>query len=242
MLAILKKEFNGFLNTLIAYIVITVFLVAIGMFMWVFPESNVLDYGFADMQTLFNMAPWLFLFLIPAITMRTFAEEKREGTIELLLTKPISDLKLILGKYFAALLLALFALIPTLIYYYTVYELGNPQGNVDSAAVVGSYLGLVFLAGVFAAIGVFASSVSDNQIISFVIAIFLCYIIYAGFELIASIPVWGGYGYFISQLGIEYHYTAISKGLIDSRDVLYFLSVIAIMILSTKLVLSSRKW
>ncbi|WP_299701153.1 gliding motility-associated ABC transporter permease subunit GldF [uncultured Pontibacter sp.] len=242
MLAILKKEFNGFLNTLIAYIVIMVFLVAIGMFMWVFPESNVLDYGFADMQTLFNMAPWLFLFLIPAITMRTFAEEKREGTIELLLTKPISDLQLILGKYFAALLLALFALIPTLIYYYTIYELGNPQGNVDSAAVVGSYLGLVFLAGVFTAIGVFASSVSDNQIISFVIAIFLCYIIYAGFELIASIPVWGGYGYFISQLGIEYHYTAISKGLIDSRDVLYFLSVIAIMILSTKLVLSSRKW
>jgi ABC-2 type transport system permease protein len=242
MLAILRKEFNGFLNTLIAYIVIMVFLVAIGMFMWVFPESNVLDYGFADMQTLFNMAPWLFLFLIPAITMRTFAEEKREGTIELLLTKPISDLQLILGKYFAALLLALFALIPTLIYYYSVYELGNPQGNVDSAAVVGSYLGLVFLAGVFTAIGVFASSVSDNQIISFVIAIFLCYIIYAGFELIASIPVWGGDSYFISQLGIAYHYTAISKGLIDSRDVLYFLSVIAIMILSTKLVLSSRKW
>lgn len=242
MFAILKKEFNGFLNSLIAYIVIMVFLVAIGMFMWVFPESNVLDYGFADMQTLFNMAPWLFLFLIPAITMRTFAEEKREGTIELLLTKPISDLQLILGKYLAALLLALFALIPTLLYYYTVYELGNPQGNVDSAAVVGSYLGLVFLAGVFAAIGVFASSISDNQIISFVIAIFLCYIIYAGFELIASIPVWGSYGYFISQLGIAYHYTAISKGLIDSRDVLYFLSVIAIMILSTKLVLSSRKW
>jgi ABC-2 type transport system permease protein len=242
MYAILKKEFNGFLNSLIAYIVIMVFLVAIGMFMWVFPESNVLDYGFADMQTLFNMAPWLFLFLIPAITMRTFAEEKREGTIELLLTKPISDLQLILGKYFAALLLALFALIPTLIYYYSVYELGNPQGNVDSAAVVGSYLGLVFLAAVFAAIGVFASSISDNQIISFVIAIFLCYIFYTGFELIASIPVWGGYSYFISQLGIAYHYTAISKGLVDSRDVLYFLSVIALMVLSTKLVLSSRKW
>ncbi|MBD1397657.1 gliding motility-associated ABC transporter permease subunit GldF [Pontibacter sp. JH31] len=242
MFAILKKEFNGFLNSLIAYMVITVFLVAIGMFMWVFPESNVLDYGFADMQTLFNMAPWLFLFLIPAITMRTFAEEKREGTIELLLTKPITDLQLILGKYFAALLLALFALIPTLLYYYTVYELGNPQGNIDSAAVVGSYLGLVFLAGVFTAIGIFASSVSDNQIISFVIAIFLCYIFYTGFELIASIPVWGGSGYVISQLGIAYHYTAISKGLIDSRDVLYFLSVIAMMVLSAKLVLSSRKW
>ncbi|RDV16598.1 gliding motility-associated ABC transporter permease subunit GldF [Pontibacter diazotrophicus] len=242
MLSILKKEFNGFLNSLIAYIVITVFLVAIGMFMWVFPESSVLEYGFADLQTLFNMAPWLFLFLIPAITMRTFAEEKREGTIELLLTKPLADLELILGKYFAALLLALFALLPTLLYYYSVYQLGNPQGNVDSAAVVGSYLGLIFLAGVFAAIGVFASSISDNQIISFVIAVFLCYIIYTGFDLIASMPVWGSYSYLISQLGISYHYSSISKGLVDSRDVLYFLSVIAIMILATKLVLRSRKW
>ncbi|NDK55530.1 gliding motility-associated ABC transporter permease subunit GldF [Pontibacter fetidus] len=242
MLAILKKEFNGFLNSLIAYMVITVFLVATGMFMWVFPESSVLTYGFADMQTLFSMAPWLFLFLIPAITMRTFAEEKREGTIELLLTKPITDLQLILGKYFAALLLVLFALLPTLLYYYTVYELGNPAGNVDSAAVVGSYLGLVFLAGVFCAIGVFASSISSNQIISFIVALFLCYIIYTGFDLLASIPALASYSYFISQLGISYHYDAISKGLIDSRDVLYFLTVIAIMILSTKLVLSSRKW
>lgn len=242
MLSILKKEFNGFLNSLIAYIVITVFLVAIGMFMWIFPESSVLEYGFADLQTLFNMAPWLFLFLIPAITMRTFAEEKREGTIELLLTKPLTDIELILGKYFAALLLALLALVPTLVYYYSVYELGNPQGNVDSAAVVGSYIGLIFLAGVFAAIGVFASSVSDNQIISFVIAVFLCYIIYTGFDLIASIPALGSYSYLISQLGISYHYASISKGLVDSRDVLYFLSVIAIMVLATKLVLKSRKW
>lgn len=242
MLAILKKELNDFLNSLIAYIVITVFLVAIGMFMWVFPESSVLDYGFADMQTLFNMAPWVFLFLIPAITMRTFAEEKREGTIELLLTKPISDLQLILGKYFAALLLALFALLPTLLYYYTVYELGNPKGNIDSAAVVGSYLGLTFLAGVFAAIGVFASSISNNQIISFVIAIFLCFIFYTGFESIASIPALVSYSYTISQLGIAHHYAAISKGLVDSRDVLYFISVIAIMVLATKLVLRSRKW
>ncbi|GAA4430820.1 gliding motility-associated ABC transporter permease subunit GldF [Pontibacter saemangeumensis] len=242
MLSILKKEFNGFLNSLIAYIVITVFLVAIGMFMWVFPESSVLEYGFADLQTLFNMAPWLFLFLIPAITMRTFAEEKREGTIELLLTKPLTDLELVLGKYFAALLLALFALVPTLLYYYSVYALGSPQGNIDSAAVVGSYIGLVFLAGVFTAIGVFASSVSDNQIISFVVAVFLCYIIFTGFDLISSIPFWGSSSYLISQLGISYHYAAISKGLIDSRDVLYFLSVIAVMILATKLVLESRKW
>lgn len=242
MLSILKKEFNGFLNSLIAYIVITVFLVAIGMFMWVFPETSVLEYGFADLQTLFNMAPWLFLFLIPAITMRTFAEEKREGTIELLLTKPLTDTQLILGKYFAALLLALFALVPTLLYYYSIYALGSPQGNIDSAAVTGSYIGLVFLAGVFVAIGVFASSISDNQIVSFVVAVFLCYLIYTGFDLIASIPVLGSYGYLISQLGISYHYGAISKGLVDSRDVLYFLSVIAVMVLATKLVLQSRKW
>ncbi|MCJ8164980.1 gliding motility-associated ABC transporter permease subunit GldF [Pontibacter sp. E15-1] len=242
MLSILRKEFNSFLNSLIAYIVITVFLVAIGMFMWVFPESSVLEYGFADMQTLFSMAPWLFLFLIPAITMRMFAEEKREGTIELLLTKPLTDMHLILGKYFAALLLAIFALLPTLLYYWAIYQLGNPPGNIDSAAVFGSYIGLVFLAGVFAAIGVFASSVSDNQIISFVLAVFLSYIIYTGFDLIASIPFWGRYSYTVSQLGISYHYAAISKGLLDSRDILYFLSVIAVMLLATKLVLKSRKW
>lgn len=242
MLSILKKEINGFLNSLIAYIVLTMFLVATGMFMWVFPESSVLEYGFADMQTLFNMAPWMFLFLIPAITMRTFAEEKREGTIELLLTKPITDLQLIIGKYLAALLLALFALLPTLLYYYSIYTLGNPSGNVDSAAVAGSYIGLMFLAAVFTAIGVFASSVSDNQIISFVLALFLCFIIYTGFDSIASIPMWGRYGYLISQLGISYHYSAISKGLVDSRDVLYFLSVIVLFILATKLVLRSRKW
>ncbi|MHA6247628.1 gliding motility-associated ABC transporter permease subunit GldF [Pontibacter sp. CAU 1760] len=242
MLAILKKEINGFLNSLIAYIVIAVFLVATGMFMWVFPESSVLEYGFADMQTLFNMAPWLFLFLIPAITMRTFAEEKREGTIELLLTKPLTDIGLILGKYFAALLLALFALLPTLLYYVSVYQLGSTVGNIDSAAVAGSYIGLIFLAGVFTAIGLFASSVSDNQIISFVLAVFLSYIVFTGFDLIASIPALSGVSFLIGQLGISYHYTAISKGLIDSRDILYFLSVITVMVLATRLVLKSRKW
>lgn len=242
MLAILKKEINGFLNSLIAYIVIAVFLVATGMFMWVFPESSVLEYGFADMQTLFNMAPWLFLFLIPAITMRTFAEEKREGTIELLLTKPLTDIGLILGKYFAALLLALFALLPTLLYYASVYQLGSTVGNIDSAAVAGSYIGLIFLAGVFTAIGLFASSVSDNQIISFVLAVFLSYIVYTGFDLIASIPALSGVSFLIGQLGISYHYTAINKGLIDSRDVLYFLSVITVTVLATRLVLKSRKW
>lgn len=242
MFSILRKEINSFLSSLIAYIVIAVFLVTIGLLMWVFPESNVLDYGFADMQTLFSMAPWVFLFLIPAITMRTFAEEKKAGTIELLLTRPVTDLQIILGKYFASLLLALFALLPTLVYYYTIYELGQPKGNIDSAAVVGSYIGLIFLAGVFASIGVFASAITENQIVAFIIAVFLCFILYSGFDSIASINIWGRLSYIISYLGISYHYNAVSKGLIDSRDVLYFLSIIAIMILSTKLVLESRKW
>jgi ABC-2 type transport system permease protein len=242
MFAILQKEINSFLNSMIAYIVIGVFLVAIGLFMWVFPETSVLEYGYADMQTLFNMAPWVFLFLIPAITMRSFSEEKKAGTMELLLTKPITDLQLIMGKYLACFVLALLALVPTLLYYYSVYALGNPVGNVDSAAVTGSYIGLIFLAAIFTAIGIFASAITENQIVSFILAVFLCFLIYTGFDYIASVDVWESASYFISYLGIAFHYNALSKGLIDSRDILYFLSVITLMVLGTKLVLESRKW
>jgi len=242
MFAILQKEINNFLNSMIAYVVIGVFLLAIGLFMWVFPETSVLEYGYADMQTLFNMAPWVFLFLIPAITMRSFSEEKKAGTMELLLTKPITDLQLIMGKYLACFLLALLALVPTLLYYYSVYALGNPVGNIDSAAVTGSYIGLVFLAAIFTAIGIFASAITENQIVSFILAVFLSFLIYAGFDYIASVNVWESVSYFISYLGIAFHYNALSKGLIDSRDILYFLSVIALMVLGTKLVLESRKW
>ena len=242
MFAILQKEINSFLNSMIAYIVIGVFLVAIGLFMWVFPETSVLEYGYADMQTLFSMAPWVFLFLIPAITMRSFAEEKKAGTLELLLTKPITDLQLILGKYFACLLLVIFSLVPTLLYYYSVYSLGNPVGNIDSAAVTGSYIGLIFLAAIFTAIGVFASAVTENQIVSFILAVFLSFLIYIGFDYIASVEMAGDTQYIISSLGISFHYNALSKGLIDSRDILYFLSVIVLLLLGTKLVLESRKW
>jgi ABC-2 type transport system permease protein len=242
MFAILQKEINSFLNSVIAYMVIGVFLVATGLFMWVFPETSVLEYGYADMQTLFAMAPWLFLFLIPAITMRSFSEEKKAGTMELLLTRPLTDLQLIMGKYLACLFLAVMALLPTLLYYYSVYALGNPPGNIDSAAVAGSYLGMVFLAAIFTAIGIFASAITDNQIVSFIVAVFGCFLIYAGFDYIASVDAWGDAAYLISYLGISFHYEALSKGLIDSRDILYFLSVILVMILGTKLVLESRKW
>lgn len=242
MFSILKKEFNSYLNSLIAYIVISVFLVGIGMFMWVFPNSNVLDYGFADMSTLFNMSPYVFLFLIPAITMRSFAEEKKAGTLELLFTQPITDFQIILGKYFASLLLVLFALLPTLLYYYSVYQLGSPKGNIDSAGVFGSYIGLIMLAAVFTAIGIFASAITENQIVAFIVAIFLCFIIFTGFSTLSTLAFWGQSADLINSFGIEYHYQSLSKGLIDSRDMAYFFSIIATMTISTQLVLGSRKW
>ncbi|RFP65610.1 gliding motility-associated ABC transporter permease subunit GldF [Hymenobacter lapidiphilus] len=241
MLAILRKEFNSFLNSPVAYVVLGVFLVATGLFVWVFPDSSVLDYGFADLQTLFNIAPWIFLFLIPALTMRTFAEEKKAGTMELLLTRPLTDTQLIGGKYLACLLLALLALLPTLLYYYSVYQLGDPAGNIDSAATVGSYLGLVLLAAVFAAIGVFASALTRDQIVAFLAAVVGCFLVYTGFDSLASVFD-GTPAYYIGQLGIAAHYRDLSKGLIDSRDLLYFFTLTAAMLLATRLALQSRNW
>ena len=242
MLSVLKKELNSFFSSLIAYIVIIVFLAATGLFTWVYPETNILNFGFASLDTLFMIGPWVFLFLIPAITMRTFAEEKRTGTMELLLTRPLTDVQLILGKYFASLILIIFAILPTLIYYISVYNLGSPMGNIDSAGVFGSYFGLIGLASVFCAIGIFASSVTDNQIVSFILAVFLCYLLYAGFTSLSALNVWSSSAVIISKLGIDYHYTTMSKGLVDSRDVLYFVSVVLVMLLGTKMVLGSRKW
>jgi ABC-2 type transport system permease protein len=241
MYAILRKEFNAFLSSPVAYVVIGVFLIATGLFVWVFPDSSVLDYSYADLQTLFNMAPWIFLFLIPAITMRTFAEEKKAGTIELLLTRPLTDGQIIGGKYLACLLLALLALVPTLLYYYSVYQLGAPKGNIDSAATVGSYLGLALLAAVFAAIGIFASALTRDQIIAFLVAVVGCFLVYSGFDSLASVFD-GSVAYYIGQLGIAAHYRDLSKGLIDSRDLLYFLSLIVGLLLGTRLVLQSRNW
>ncbi|WP_400191330.1 gliding motility-associated ABC transporter permease subunit GldF [Hymenobacter sp. B81] len=241
MFAVLRKEFNAFLNSPVAYVVLGVFLVATGLFVWVFPDSSVLDYGFADLQTLFNLAPWIFLFLIPALTMRSFAEEKKAGTIELLLTRPLTDGQLVGGKYLACLLLALLALVPTLLYYYSVYQLGSPQGNIDSAAFAGSLIGLGLLAAVFAAIGVLASALTRDQIIAFLLAVVGCFLVYSGFDSLASLFD-GAPAYYIGQLGIAAHYRDLSKGLVDSRDLLYFLSVVAAMLLATRLVLQSRNW
>ncbi|MCX6187535.1 MAG: gliding motility-associated ABC transporter permease subunit GldF [Bacteroidetes bacterium] len=242
MLKILKKEIRSFLSSLIAYVVMIVFLIAIGLFMWVLPDYNVLDLGYANLDTLFDMAPWVFIFLISAITMRSFSEEKKTGTIEILTTKPISDLQIILGKYFASVVLVLFVLLPTLLYYYTIYQLGAPKGNLDSGAILGSYIGLFFLASAFAAIGIFSSAVSDNQIVSFILSMFLCYCFYNVFDLFADFKLLGSYDSVVASLGINSHYQSISRGVIDSRDVLYFVSLILAFIWATKMVFGSRKW
>ncbi len=242
MFQIMRKEINSFLNSLAAYIVVIVFLIATGLFTWVFPQTSILEVGYATLDPLFMVAPYVLMFLIPAITMRTFAEEKRAGTMELLLTRPITDWHLILGKYFACLLLVGFSILPTTLYYISVYNLGAPQGNIDSAAVAGSYVGLFMLAAVFTAIGIVASSITESQIVAFIIAIFCCYVMYEGFTSIAAIDVWAGYSYIVSQLGIDYHYQSLSKGLIDSRNMLYLFSVVISMLYLSKLILGARKW
>lgn len=243
MLSIFKKEINSFFSSLIGYITIGVFLIASGLFIWVFPETSVLDYGYANLDSLFAMAPWFFIFLIPAITMRSFSEEYKSGTIELLATKPIKDIEIILGKYLATFVLVLFSIIPTFIYFYTVYELGSPKGNIDTGATWGSYIGLIMMGGAYVAIGVFASSLTDNQIIAFILGLFFCFFFYIGFDYLSEISSFvGKFDNILLSMGIADHYNSISRGVLDTKDVLYFLSVIVIFILSTKMVLQSRKW
>jgi ABC-2 type transport system permease protein len=243
MLTLLKKEIGGFLSSLIGYVVISVFLLINGLFLWVFPlQFNILDYGYASLEHFFMLSPIVFLFLIPAITMRMFAEEKKSGTIEMLLTKPLTDLQIILSKYLAGLLLVLISLLPTLVYFFSVYHLGSPRGNIDMGGTWGSYIGLFFLGSAFAAIGLFCSSLTDNQIVSFIVSVFLCGFAYIGFEFIYSLDLFGKSDLFIQSLGINAHYISMSKGVIDTRDVLYFLSLIALFILLTKISLESRKW
>ncbi|MDD3638018.1 MAG: gliding motility-associated ABC transporter permease subunit GldF [Bacteroidales bacterium] len=243
MIALYRKEISSFLSSLIGYLVIAVFLLITGLFLWVFPnEFNILDFGYANLDGLFILAPFVFLFLVPAVTMRSFADEKRSGTIELLLTKPISDFQLIMAKYLASLTLVAFALLPTLLYYFTVYKLGLPPGNLDAGGIWGSYIGLFFLAAAFVAIGMFSSVLTDNQLVAFILAVFVSGFMYLGFEMIYSLSLFGPVDLFIRNLGIASHYSSISRGVVDSRDVLYFLSVIALFLSFTKLSLASRKW
>jgi len=243
MFTLFRKEIYSFLNSLIGYLAIIVFLLINGLFLWVFPLGfNIIENGYASLDNLFMLAPFVFLFLIPAITMRTFADEKRSGTIEMLLTKPITDLQIILAKYLAGVTLVFFSLLPTLIYAISVYLLGLPKGNIDMGGMWGSYLGLLFLASAFVAIGVFVSSITDNQIVAFILALVISGFAYTGFDFISGLSLFGKADLFIMSLGIQAHYASMSRGVIDTRDVLYFLSIIIIFILLTKIVLESRKW
>ena len=230
MYPILKKEFNSFFASPIAYLVIGVFLLVNGLFLWVFKDNfNILNAGFADLSSFFYLTPWMFLFLIPAITMKSFADEFNSGTIEILKTKPVTDWQIILGKFTASLLLVSVALIPTLTYVYTVYTMGNPVGNLDIGSTIGSYLGLLFLAATYTAIGLFTSTISKNQIVTFILSVFIIFIFFYGFDAVSSTL-----GNSIQQFGINEHFKSISRGVIDTRDVIYFLSVTFFFLFITK--------
>lgn len=243
MMAIMRKEINVFFSSIIGYVAWLVFLVAMGLFVWIFPDTNVLDYGYAGLDPLFASAPWVFMFLIPAITMRSFAEEISSGTIEILVTKPVSDMQIIIGKYLAALLLVAFSLIPTLLYFFSVYQLGLPKGNIDTGATWGSYAGLLLLGAAYTAIGIFASSVSRNQIVAFLLAVFLSFFLFAAFQSLSKLGIfYAKIDDIVELLGMQAHYLSMSRGVIDTRDVAYFLSVIVLFLSLTKLSLESRKW
>jgi ABC-2 type transport system permease protein len=243
MRSIFIKEINSFFSSIVGYVAVMVFLIACGLFLWVIPTSSILEYGYASLDRYFEMAPWLLMLLIPAITMRSFADEFRGGTIEWLSTKPLTDLDIIGGKYLASLALVVFAILPTLIYAYTVNNLALLENNIDIGSVIGSYIGLLFLAAGFTAIGIFCSSLTNNQIVGFLVALFACYILYSGFEALSKIPSFtGGFDYYLSMVGMSFHYNSISRGFIDSRDVIYFLSVIVLFIALTRLSLNRRTW
>jgi ABC-2 type transport system permease protein len=243
MFILLKKEVNSFFSSLTGYVVIILFLLANSAFLWIVPgDMNLLDSGYSTLETFFNLAPWIFLILIPAITMRLFAEEKKNGTLDLLYTKPITDLQLIFAKYLGSVLLALLSLIPCLIFFVSVWKLGETPGNLDVGATTGAFLGLFFLAAIYCAIGVFASAITDNQIVAFLLALIVSLFFYLGFDLISGFPGLHKFDLFLLNLGINEHYKSISRGVIDSRDIIYYLAVISIFILFTKTKLQSRNW
>jgi ABC-2 type transport system permease protein len=243
MFAIFRKEINGFFSSLTGYIVIAVFLIINSLFMWIFPgEWNILDSGYAGLDTLFLISPWVFLFLVPAVTMRMIAEEKRLGTIELIYTKPVTEREIIWGKYLASVMLVLLSLLPCLIFYISVYMLGETHGNLDKGGTWGAFIGLFFLAAAYASAGIFASSLTDNQVIAFIIAVLICFVLYMGFDSFAYLPGLKKMDELLISLGINEHYKSMSRGVLDIRDMIYFIAVAVLFNEATRLVLLSRSW
>lgn len=234
MTSIYIKEISSFFSSLTGYIVIAVFLILIGSFTWIFNETSIITSNYAGLDPLFAFAPLVFLFLIPAITMRSFSEEFQNGTIEFLSTRPIYDWQIVCAKFLANLTLVVLSIIPTGVYYYSVHHLGSPQGNLDSGGIMGSYVGLVFLASLFVAIGLLSSSISSNQIISFILAAFLCFAVYFGFEFVADFPSFtGSWDDVIDKIGASYYYSSLSRGVLDTRDLIYFTSVVVLLLFAT---------
>lgn len=243
MFSIYKKDLTDFFSSWIAYIAIGVFVMFLGLYMWVFEDTSVLSYNYANLDQLFSIAPLIFLFLIPAISMRSFSEELQNGTLELLLTKPISIVQIVLAKYLANVSLVLVAIIPTFIYYYSVYKLGLPEGNLDSGSIMGSYIGLFLLACCFVSIGMFASSLTKNQIVAFALGAFLCFFFYWAFYFISRMPMFiGQMDDLIQKFGISHYYESISRGVIDTRDLMYFFSLIIFFLSLTTISIQKRKW
>jgi ABC-2 type transport system permease protein len=239
MKSILLREIKSFFGSPIGYLVIAIFLLLNGLFLWVFEgDFNILNSGFADLSPFFTLSPWILIFLIPAVTMRSFSDEKKQGTIELLFTKPLSIWEIVNGKFLGAFLLIVIALIPTLIYVAVISNLGSPQGNIDLGSTMGSYFGLLFLISGYTAIGIFTSTLSDNQIVAFILSVFLCFLFYFGFEGLS------GYvgGNFVAALGMDYHFKSMSRGVLDTRDIIYFVSVTILFLSLTVYKLKSLKW
>lgn len=241
MITILRKEISEFFGSLTGYLSIMIFLLIVSLIMWIFPDSNVLDYGYASLEPIFSLGPYVFLFLVPAITMRSFAEEKRNGTLELLLTFPINSWSIVIGKWLGAVVIVLFSLIPTLLYYYTIYIFGNPIGNLDTSGIVGSYIGLFLLGASFAGIGIFCSMITTNQVISFVIAAIASFVFFEGLAIFSQIDLWSDFGAFLERMGMLYHYNSMSRGLLELTDITYFVGFIFITLLGSWMVLEIRK-
>ncbi|MDF2187281.1 gliding motility-associated ABC transporter permease subunit GldF [Paraflavitalea sp. CAU 1676] len=233
MWPVCKKEFRQFFSSLTGYIAIVVFLLLNGLFLFVFPDTNILDFGYATLDKFFELAPWILLLLIPAITMRSFADEFKGGTFEILQTKPLSRWQVVGGKYFGALLVVLIALLPTLVYIITILQLSE-SGGIDTGAIIGSYIGLLFLVAVFVAIGICCSSFTNNAVVAFIVSAFVCFLLYSGFNAISRIPALeSGADYYVGMAGIDFHYRSVSRGVVDSRDIIYFLGIIGFFLTFT---------
>jgi len=240
MKTILFREIKSFFGSPIGYLVIAIFLIINGLFLWVFEgDFNILDSGFADLSPFFTISPWILIFLIPAVTMRSFSDEKKQGTLELLLTKPISLWQIVNGKFLGAMLLILIAMIPTFIYVYAISSLGMPEGNIDLGSTIGSYFGLLFLIAGYTSIGIFTSTLSENQIVAFILSVFLCFIFYFGFEGLSQ--VFKSFENTISAFGMDNHFKSMGRGVIDTRDILYFVSITFLFLSFTVYKLKSYK-